>query len=94
VLAEVEDVGGDYQVVVDRKDGRDSLEVRVEVSPDLFSRGTGDVRHLVRTQNLVRQRLEAMLGLAVQVSLVEPRTLEGPSGRPQRILDRRREEGR
>jgi phenylacetate-CoA ligase len=94
VLAEAEDVGGDYQVVVDRKDARDSLEVRVEVSPDLFSRGTGDVRHLVRTQNLLRQRLEARLGLAVEVSLVEPRTLEGPAGRSQRIIDRRREEGR
>lgn len=79
-----------YQVIVDRVGATDTLEVQVEVPSDLL---TGDVRRLMQTQNQLRQRLEAVLGLSVEVRFVEPRTLGRLSDRAQRIMDRRKREG-
>lgn len=85
VLA-VEGVGPHYQVFVDRQGAADRLEVQVEVSGGLL---TGDMRHLMRTQNELRQKLEEALGLAVEIRLVEPRTLGRAQERMPRIVDRR-----
>ncbi len=90
VLSETEGLEPHYQVIADRAGATDTLEVQVEVPSDLL---TGDVRRLMQTQNQLRQRLEAALGVSVEVRFVEPRTL-GRSGDPsQRIIDRRRREG-
>jgi phenylacetate-CoA ligase len=86
VLLTAEGVGPHYQVFVDRVGATDRLEVQVEVSSSLL---TGDMRHLVQTQNQLRQKLEEALGLAVEVRLVEPRTLSGAEPRMPRIVDRR-----
>ena len=56
------------------------MEVRVEVASGLFVSAAGDVRHLVRTQNLLRQRMETALGVAVNVRMVEPSSLERAEG--------------
>lgn len=90
VISGVEGLEPHYVVVVDRQDGADTVEVQVEVPGALL---TGDVRHLLSTQELVRQRLEAALGLGVEVKLVEPRTIAPSEGRAQKIIDRRTSEG-
>lgn len=89
VLLGVEGVGPHYQAFVDRAGAADRIEVQVEVSSVLL---TGDMRHLLGTQNQLRQKLAAALGLAVEVKLVEPRTL-GRSQERARIVDRRAREG-
>jgi phenylacetate-CoA ligase len=90
ILLQIEGVEPHYQVIVDRVGGRDLLEVQVEVSSALLS---GDMRHLLQTQNLLRQRLEAALGLTAEVRLVEPRTIGRSRDRAQRTIDRRKREG-
>jgi phenylacetate-CoA ligase len=90
ILLQIEGVEPHCQVIVDRVGGRDVLEVRVEVSSALLS---GDMRHLLQTQNLLRQRLEAALGLTAEVRLVEPRTTGRSPERAQRTIDRRKREG-
>jgi phenylacetate-CoA ligase len=90
VLIEVEGVEPHYRVIVDQVGGVDRVEVQVEVSSALL---TGDVGLLLRTQNLLRQRLQTDLGLSAELKLVEARTI-GPVQHPsQRIVDRRRAEG-
>jgi phenylacetate-CoA ligase len=88
-LLGVEGVEPHYQVLVDRLGATDRIEVQVEVSGGLL---TGDVRHLLRTQNQLRQKLENAIGLPTEVKLVEPRTLE--RARAPRIVDRRKDENR
>jgi phenylacetate-CoA ligase len=90
VLTGVEGVEPHYRVIVEEAGGVDRVEVQVEVSGALL---TGDVGRLLKTQNLLRQRLQADLGLSAELKLVEPRTI-GPVDQPsQRIVDRRRAEG-
>ncbi len=92
-LAQVEGAGANYKVFVDRVGATDRLEVQVEVSSALL---TGDVRHLMRTQDQIRQRIEETVGLTAEVKLVEARSLgaagQSASGGP-RIVDRRAGEG-
>jgi phenylacetate-CoA ligase len=76
VLAEIEGVESQYEVVVDRSGPVDKLEVRVEVSTHLL---TGDVSHLLRTQNLLAQELEKALGVTTEVRMVEPKSSTGAS---------------
>jgi phenylacetate-CoA ligase len=89
-LSEVEGVEPHYRLIVDQVGGVDRVEVQVEVSGALLA---GDVGRLLRTQNLLRQKLQSELGLSAELKLVESRTI-GPVEHPsQRIVDRRRTEG-
>jgi phenylacetate-CoA ligase len=90
VISEIEGVEPHYRVIVDHAGGVDTLEVQVEVSAALL---TGDVRHLLSTQDLLRKRLEAALGVAPEVKLVEAATLDTDEPRSKRIVDRRSTEG-
>jgi phenylacetate-CoA ligase len=90
VLMQVEGVESHYRVILDEVGGAEHVEVQVEVSSALL---TGDVRHLLRIQEQLRQRLLTDLGLTADLKLVEPSTI-GPIEQPsQRIVDRRRPEG-
>ena len=76
VLTEIEGVEPQYEVIVDRSGPVDKLEVRVEVSTHLL---TGDVGHLLRTQNLLAQKLQKALGVTTEVRMVEPKSTTGAS---------------
>jgi phenylacetate-CoA ligase len=78
-----------YQVVLDREAGVDTMEVRVEVPSALFASTTGDVGHLVRTQNEMRTQIEAALGVPVRLRFVEPSSVERAGTQDRRIIDRR-----
>jgi len=88
-LLGVEGVEPHYRVLIERAGATDRIEVQIEVSSALL---TGDVRHLMRTQNQLRQKLEGAIGLPAEVKLVEARTLERE--RTGRIVDRRKSEHR
>ncbi len=91
VLMQVEGVEPHYRVILEEVGGAEQVEVQVEVSSALL---TGDVRHLLRIQEQLRQRLLTDLGLTAKLKLVEPSTI-GPIEQPlQRIVDHRgRKEG-
>jgi phenylacetate-CoA ligase len=93
VLHRVEGVEPHFQVILDREGGADTMEVQVEVADALFTSASGDIGHLVRTQNLLRQRLEAALGVTVNLRLVEPSSLQHAAGSGPRVIDRRKPEG-
>jgi phenylacetate-CoA ligase len=80
VLLEVEGTEPHYEIVLDRKDGRDEALVRVEAaSPgDEALRGT------------VERRLASELGVSVAVELVGARSLPRSEGKARRVIDRRR----
>lgn len=90
VLMQVEGVEPHYRVILEEVGGTERVEVQVEVSSALL---TGDMRHLLKIQQELGQRLQSDLGLTADLKLVEPRTI-GPIEQPaQRIVDRRRPEG-
>ncbi len=87
VLSGVEGIESHYQAFVDGVGAVDRVQVQVEVSGSLL---TGDVRHLLQTQNQLRQRFEEALGLPTEIKFVEARSLSREG--MQRIIDRRKGE--
>jgi phenylacetate-CoA ligase len=75
-----------YQIVLKRHKGLDTIEVRVEVTPELFS---DKVRSLETLQSRLVHSLMATTGLHIQVTLVEPRTLQRSEGKAKRVIDQR-----
>ncbi len=86
VLMEIKGTEPHYQLIVDRKEMLDTLEVRVEVSPDMF---TDEMKKMKAFQEYVAARIQSVLGIGVKVVLVEPKTIERSTGKAKRVIDRR-----
>ncbi|MDI9481163.1 MAG: phenylacetate--CoA ligase family protein [Syntrophomonadaceae bacterium] len=86
VLLDIPGVEPHYLLVVDRKGTLDILEVRVEVSEQVFS---DEVRKLEELGATISKELESALGISAKVRLVEPKSIERSEGKAQRVIDRR-----
>lgn len=76
-----------YQILVERVNNSDKLEVQVEMTPEMFSDTVGQVAS--REKELV-DALKAMLGIYAQVQLVAPKTIARSEGKAVRIIDKRK----
>ena len=76
-----------YQIIVDRVGTTDSFEVRVEMTPEMFTDNLGEITE--RQKELVKG-LNSMLGLTAVVTLVAPKTIERSEGKAVRVIDRRK----
>jgi len=86
VLLETEGVEPHYLIVLDRKAGVDTMEIRVEV-PASFSDELGKLQLLGRA---LQQALERRLGVAAKVTFVEPKTIaRSTGGKMKRVIDSR-----
>jgi len=85
-LLQVEGTLPHYAIVLTREKGLDQMEVKVEVTPDVFS---DKIRALEALQEKLEAAIEHVLGLRVQVTLVEPRTLARSEGKAKRVTDLR-----
>lgn len=86
VLLEVKGTMPHYQLVVTRQNALDSLEVRVEVSEDLFA---DEMKKLHEMERAIEHKLANLLGLHAAVKLVEPKAIERSEGKAKRVLDLR-----
>ena len=75
-----------YQVVVDRVKNSDTIEIRVEMTAEMFSDNVGEIAR--REKELV-SALKAMLGIYATVKLVNPKAIERSEGKAVRIIDKR-----
>ncbi len=87
VLLGIEGLEPHYELIVDREDKLDTLEIRVEVSEDLFS---DEIKTLQQIEHRVAKDIKDYLGVTAKVKLVGSRTLEQYEGKAQRVIDRRR----
>ncbi len=76
-----------YQIIVDRVKNTDTLEVRVEMTPEMFTDNLGAIDK--RQKDLV-SGLRSMLGLAAKVTLVAPKSIVRSEGKAVRIIDNRK----
>ncbi|HHW16855.1 MAG TPA: phenylacetate--CoA ligase [Methanothermobacter sp.] len=76
-----------YQIVVTRPKYLDELEVQVEASPALFS---DEVKHVEEAKKMIEEHLQREIGLRVNVTLVEPKTLPRSEGKAIRVIDKRK----
>lgn len=75
-----------YQIVVDRVKNSDTIEIRVEMTAEMFSDNVGEIAR--REKELV-SALKAMLGIYAIVKLVNPKAIERSEGKAVRIIDKR-----
>jgi len=87
VLMNIPEVAPHYQLVVRREKHLDKLEVRVEVTPEIFS---DEMKRLEELQKKVVSEIESTLGLSVEVKLVEPKSIERTMGKAKRVIDLRK----
>jgi phenylacetate-CoA ligase len=85
-LLQVEGTLPHYQIVLTREKGLDRMEVKVEVTPEVFS---DKIRALEGLHAKLESSIEHVLGLRVQVTLVEPRSLARSEGKAKRVIDLR-----
>ena len=76
-----------YQIVVDRANNTDLVEVQVEISKEVFS---DTVKDLTRKGRELEEALKSLLGIAVKVKLLEPNTLTRSTGKAVRVVDKRK----
>ncbi len=75
-----------YQIIASRPQHLDELEVQVETSPALFS---DEVKHVEEVKRSIEKHIHDEIGLRVNVSLVEPRSLPRSEGKAVRVIDNR-----
>lgn len=76
-----------YQIIVDRVNNSDTLEVQVEMTPEMFSDSVVAISE--KERDLVND-LKAMLGIYAKVKLVEPKSIARSEGKAVRIIDKRK----
>jgi phenylacetate-CoA ligase len=76
-----------YQIVVDRVNNTDTLDVQVEMTPEMFTDNLGEID---RRQRQIVEGLRSMLGLKAKVSLVAPKSIVRSEGKAVRVIDKRK----
>ena len=75
-----------YQIIVSRENNSDTIEVQVEMTPEMFSDSLSIVAE--KEKELV-SGLKAMLGIYAKVKLVAPKTIVRSEGKAVRVIDKR-----
>jgi len=76
-----------YQIIVDRVNNGDTIEVQVEMTSEMFSDSVKEIS--VKEKELVNA-LKAMLGIYAKVTLVAPKTITRSEGKAVRVVDKRK----
>lgn len=84
-------IGGDitpnYQIVVDRVNNTDTLDVNVEMSESLFA---DDVKSIQAIEKKIVEKIRSTLGIGAKVHLVNPKTIARSEGKAKRVIDNRK----
>ena len=75
-----------YQIIVDRENHSDTIEVKVEMTPEFF---TDSLSALHAKEKEVVSELKSVLGIYAKVSIVEPKSIVRSEGKAVRVIDRR-----
>ena len=76
-----------YQIIVDRVNHSDTMEVQVEMTADNFSDSLAKITEMEK--NLVAA-LKTMLGIYAKVKLVAPKSITRSEGKAVRVIDKRK----
>ena len=87
VICEMQELEPHYLLVVDRVNNLDTFEVHVEVSEDYYS---DEMTKILDLKKRIRHRLQSVLGIAPDIKLVEPRSIERSQGKAKRVIDKRK----
>lgn len=87
ILMEIEGVEPHYQLIADRKEGIDTLEVKVELNEKVFS---DEIKNLQNISAQIERRFREIIGVSAKVKLVAPESLRIGEEKMPKIVDRRK----
>lgn len=87
VLLNMSEVEPHYLLIIDREGSLDLMTVMVEVQEQFFS---DEIKKLQELRMKITRNLESILGISVNVKLVEPKTIERTAGKAKRVIDNRK----
>lgn len=76
-----------YQLIIDRVHNGDTLDVNVEMTPEMAADETLDV---AKKEKELVTALKSMLGIYAKVNLVEPKSITRSKGKAVRVIDKRK----
>ena len=76
-----------YQIIVDRVNNSDTLDVLVEMTAENFS---DSLSKITAKEKALVAELKAMLGIYANVHLVTPKTITRSEGKAVRVIDKRK----
>jgi phenylacetate-CoA ligase len=86
VLIQMDGVEPHYQLLVERRENMDCLEVLVEMTESLFS---DELKFIKRKEQEIEYKLRESLLIHSNVKLVEPKSIARSEGKAKRIVDKR-----
>jgi phenylacetate-CoA ligase len=87
VLLQFEELEPQYMIYVDREKARlDTLEVCVEASHDLYTRGDAAIEQVIKR---VKAAMQETLYISTAIQVVEPGSIQRSMGKAKRVMDRR-----
>jgi phenylacetate-CoA ligase len=86
VLFKLEGIEPHYQLLVERRDNLDCLEVQVEMNEKTFS---DEIKNLEKFEHDIEHELYGVLNIHTKVKLVEPKAIARSEGKAKRIIDKR-----
>lgn len=76
-----------YQIIVDRVNNSDTLDINVEFAPDQFSDKVSDTQSKEKS---LESAMRTMLGIGPKVHLVPPKSVIRSEGKAVRVIDKRK----
>lgn len=88
VLLKIEEIGPHYEILVERKNRLDVMTITVELIDD---RLLDSYAKLSELEKKIKTNLKSMLGLATNIRLVAPHSLQRFEGKARRVTDLRKD---
>ncbi len=87
ILIEAEGTTPHYQIIVDRVNNLDMLEVKVELPEEIFV--SDEVRRVQGFEKKIQKTIKEFLGVTAKVTLAEPHSIRRSEGKAERVIDLR-----
>ena len=89
VLVKTPGVAPHYQLIVDRVNNSDTLEVKVEMTEEIFAQ-TDSLGEMQRLQKYIRDQIKSVVGIMTKVTITAPKSLPRSEGKAKRVIDNRK----
>ncbi len=87
ILMEMSETTPHYQLVVDRVNNIDTLDVNIEINDHFWS---DEIKEIENLKKRIHHNISSLIGLNAKVNLVEPHSIERFEGKAKRVIDKRR----
>lgn len=86
ILMDIPEVGNNYLIEIEKIDYLDSINIKVEVRPEIFH---GDIIELENLKKRIVKDLKNEILIHPRITFVEPNSLPRSEGKAVRVVDNR-----